>query len=142
MTDRPYYDRAKTALEAAHKACYDHPNRGPIGMSHGPFSGVNEALGIVATLEEALGKAQAEMLSMLAGSDVYAKALRAKFKNGRYAEKWAAQDAEWVEAEKLIAAEALEAAAQKHDEANESHKAEACRRVARFIATIQPTIED
>jgi hypothetical protein len=51
-TGRPYYDRAFAALEAAHKACFDHPERDILGMSHGPFSGVNEALGIVAELED------------------------------------------------------------------------------------------
>tara|TARA_Y100001937_G_C7020474_1_gene285189 strand:+ start:285 stop:494 length:210 start_codon:yes stop_codon:yes gene_type:complete len=49
---RPYYNRALAALQAAHDACYRHPDRNVLGMSHGPFSGVNEALGIVATLEE------------------------------------------------------------------------------------------
>lgn len=49
---RPLYERAKNALEAAYQACYKHPDRDILGMSHGPFSGVNEALGIVTTLEE------------------------------------------------------------------------------------------
>jgi hypothetical protein len=52
MTERPYYERAAKALEAAHKACFNSPDRGVVGMSSGPFSGVNEALGIVALLEE------------------------------------------------------------------------------------------
>ena len=52
LLHRPYYDRAFKALEAAHKACFDNPDRDILGMSHGPFSGVNEALGIVAMLEE------------------------------------------------------------------------------------------
>lgn len=51
-TGRPYYDRALNALNAAHTACFKHPERDVLGMSHGPFSGVNEALGIVALLEE------------------------------------------------------------------------------------------
>jgi|SRR5581483_1687261 len=49
--NRPLYDRASAALDAAHKACFSHPDRGLLGMSHGPFSGVNEALGIIAELE-------------------------------------------------------------------------------------------
>lgn len=52
MSNRPHYDRALKALQAAHDACFKHPERDILGMSHGPFSGVNEALGIVATLEE------------------------------------------------------------------------------------------
>lgn len=52
MSERPHYDRAVKALQDAHDACYEHPARGILGMSHGPFSGVNEALGIVALLEE------------------------------------------------------------------------------------------
>ena len=48
----PYYQQALDALEEAHKACFDHPDRGVRGMSHGPFSGVNKALGIVRLLED------------------------------------------------------------------------------------------
>ena len=51
---RPYYDRAYKALQAAHDACFNHPERNVLGMSHGPFSGVNEALGIIAELESKL----------------------------------------------------------------------------------------
>lgn len=52
MRERPLYDRAVKALEAAHAVCFNAPDRDILGMSHGPFSGVNEALGIVAQLEE------------------------------------------------------------------------------------------
>lgn len=45
------YNQAREALDAAHQACFNHPDRGVVGMSHGPFSGVNEALGIIARLE-------------------------------------------------------------------------------------------
>lgn len=48
---RPWYDKALKALSAAHTACFNHEDRDVLGMSHGPFSGVNEALGIVLTLE-------------------------------------------------------------------------------------------
>jgi hypothetical protein len=48
---RPLYEKAWNALQAAHRACFDHPDRDAIGMSHGPFSGVNEVLGIVSELE-------------------------------------------------------------------------------------------
>ena len=51
MTDRPHYDAALTALQGSFDACYEHPKRDVIGMSHGPFSGVNVALGIVDSLE-------------------------------------------------------------------------------------------
>lgn len=50
--ERHYYNKALKALETAHKACYNHPDRDLLGMSNGPFSGVNEALGIIALLEE------------------------------------------------------------------------------------------
>lgn len=50
-TGRPYYDKAWEALKEAHAACFNHPERGPVGMSHGPLSGVNVALGIIAELE-------------------------------------------------------------------------------------------
>lgn len=65
MTDRPYYDRASKALDAAHKACFDHPDRGPIGMSHGPFSGVNEVLGIVLMLEKDNQKLRQHLLALM-----------------------------------------------------------------------------
>lgn len=51
MSSGPQYDRALKALQAAHDACFKHPERPILGMSHGPFSGVNEALEIVALLE-------------------------------------------------------------------------------------------
>ena len=46
------YDQAVRALKSAHDACFKHPDRPVLGMSHGAFSGVNEALGIVKLLEE------------------------------------------------------------------------------------------
>ncbi len=52
------YTKALEALENAHKACYGHSDRPLLGMSHGPFSGVNMALGIIAELEDAVGLAQ------------------------------------------------------------------------------------
>lgn len=51
MSSGPYYDRALKALQAAHDACFNAPGRDVLGMTHGPFSGVNEVLGIVAELE-------------------------------------------------------------------------------------------
>ena len=60
IDDRPYYNQALKALEAAHKACFDHPDRPPQGMSQGPFSGVNEVLGIVALLEKKLKRLEAK----------------------------------------------------------------------------------
>lgn len=50
----PVYKAVSAALDEAHAACFKHPDRGPIGMSHGPFSGVNFALGAVAALEKRL----------------------------------------------------------------------------------------
>lgn len=49
---RARYKEARAALEAAHQACFKHPERDVLGMSHGPFSGVNQALDIIAELEE------------------------------------------------------------------------------------------
>ena len=51
-TGRPHYDKAWEALKEAHAACFNHHERGQVGMSHGPFSGVNIALGIIAELED------------------------------------------------------------------------------------------
>lgn len=55
MTQRPNspkYNAAYDALKSAHEACFNHPERPLLGMSHGPFSGVNVALEIVAELED------------------------------------------------------------------------------------------
>jgi hypothetical protein len=48
---RPYYEKALAALHGAHDACFKHPERDVLGMSNGPFSGVNVALEIVDMLE-------------------------------------------------------------------------------------------
>lgn len=48
---RPLYMHALRALQSAHNACFKHPERDVLGMSNGPFSGVNEVLGIVSELE-------------------------------------------------------------------------------------------
>jgi len=72
--------RAASALDAAHKACLDHPDRGPVGMSHGAFSGVNEALGIIAQLECKLAKITAERDAL----EKEAKACRDRFGHGWY----------------------------------------------------------
>jgi hypothetical protein len=47
-----YYDSALKALQDAHDACLKCVDRDVLGMSHGPFSGVNKALGIIKLLEE------------------------------------------------------------------------------------------
>lgn len=49
--DLPNYDLALEALQAAHNACFNHSERDVLGMSNGPFSGVNTALGIIYKLE-------------------------------------------------------------------------------------------
>ena len=51
VTERPFYNRALKALQTAHDACFNADGRDVLGMSSGPFSGVNEALGIITLLE-------------------------------------------------------------------------------------------
>lgn len=51
ILNRPYYNKALKALQAAHDACLRNKTD-VLGMSNGPFSGVNEALGIVDFLEK------------------------------------------------------------------------------------------
>lgn len=46
------YNYAKGRLEAAHKACFENEKRPVLGMSHGPFSGVNDVLALVKLLAE------------------------------------------------------------------------------------------
>lgn len=62
MTDRPHYERAALALQSAHDACLQHPERDLLGMSNGPFGGVNEALGIVARLESENARLRAALV--------------------------------------------------------------------------------
>lgn len=57
LLERTHYKKALDALQAAHDACFKAPDRDVLGMSHGPFSGVNVALGIVDDLEHRLAGA-------------------------------------------------------------------------------------
>ena len=54
------FEIASKALQAAHDACYKHPERDVLGMSHGAFSGVNKALGIISLLEHENKELKAE----------------------------------------------------------------------------------
>lgn len=45
------YQAAEAALRAAHEACFKAEGRDMLGMSSGPFGGVNTALEITARLE-------------------------------------------------------------------------------------------
>jgi hypothetical protein len=69
VAKRPYYDKALAALETAHKACFEHGDRGVLGMSHGPFSGVNEALGVVTTMEATIADLNAIITKQTAERD-------------------------------------------------------------------------
>ena len=80
---RYYYRLAREALDAAHMACFRHPERGPIGMSHGPFSGVNVALGIVATLESHIASLSARNSDLRRELDDTINALKAATEVGR-----------------------------------------------------------
>lgn len=53
MSSGPMYDQALKALESAHAACLRASQKSgdALGMSHGSFSGVNVALGIIFRLE-------------------------------------------------------------------------------------------
>lgn len=51
---RRFYNIALAALQDAHTACFKHPDRDVLGMSHGPFSGVNQVLGLIDELEAKL----------------------------------------------------------------------------------------
>ena len=52
MEHKSAYLKAKEALDEAYLACYNHKERDVLGMSHGPFSGVNVALSIIKQLED------------------------------------------------------------------------------------------
>lgn len=62
--ERPMYDKALKALSEAHQACFKHEDRDTLGMSHGPFSGVNEALGIVLKLETLVAAQHLEIMQL------------------------------------------------------------------------------
>lgn len=52
VADSPLYSKALNALRTAHEACFRSADRDVLGMSKGPFSGVNLALGIIKNLEK------------------------------------------------------------------------------------------
>lgn len=56
----PVFCAVREALDKAHTACFKHPARDVLGMSSGPFSGVNYTLGAVMSLEASLTLAQEE----------------------------------------------------------------------------------
>lgn len=64
VDERPSYDKALLALSEAHTACFKHEDRDVLGMSHGPFSGVNKALGIVLSLETLARNQQDEIANL------------------------------------------------------------------------------
>ena len=47
----PLKTQALALLQDAHYACFNHPGRDILGMSHGPFSGVNRVIEIIGVLE-------------------------------------------------------------------------------------------
>jgi hypothetical protein len=57
-------DRALSLLEGAHQACLKSPDRDVLGMSHGPFSGVNEVLGMFAVIEQDFKRAAARITEL------------------------------------------------------------------------------
>lgn len=71
-SERPEYHRALKALQAAHDVCFKHPERDVRGMSSGPFSGVNEVLGIVSRLETR----DRFLTSLVAADERYAAQIR------------------------------------------------------------------
>ena len=52
-------DEVSVLLHAAHKACFEAPDRDVLGMSYGPFSGVNKTLGIVMVMEDRIAELEA-----------------------------------------------------------------------------------
>lgn len=52
--ERDVYLYAFALLEGAHKACFKDSDRPVLGMSHGPFSGVNQVLSLVTKLTRLL----------------------------------------------------------------------------------------
>ena len=47
----PLKTKALALLQDAHDACFNHPGRDILGMSHGPFSGTNRVIEIIGVLE-------------------------------------------------------------------------------------------
>jgi len=86
---RPLYDKALVALNGAYRACYDQPDRDVLGMSHGPFSGVNVALMIVANLEKEMIAIQKIRLRIKSETEAAMRRQRftAKHKPGTYKRK-------------------------------------------------------
>jgi hypothetical protein len=58
-----YYDRALKALQDAHDVCFEKHDS-VLGMSFGPFSGINETLGIVKCLEQEVNILEKKILEL------------------------------------------------------------------------------
>ena len=58
------YDQALDWLRAAHQACFKAPDRDVLGMSSGPFSGVNATLGLVMEMENRIAGLEADSRQM------------------------------------------------------------------------------
>lgn len=65
--------RARELLQAAHDACFKALDRDILGMSSGPFSGVNEVLGLIAEMDSTLAAQAAQIASLSASRDGYAR---------------------------------------------------------------------
>lgn len=72
LAARPVHERSEAArrardlLQAAHDACFKAPHRDILGMSSGPFSGVNEVLGLIAGMDGKLAAQSAQIVSLSA----------------------------------------------------------------------------
>lgn len=67
--NRPFYDYALLKLQTAHSAVFGQLDRPTLGMSRGPFSGVNDVLGLVVRMERLLVQANA-LIARLPAEDV------------------------------------------------------------------------
>lgn len=61
MKQGPIYIQCSKALDEAHKACFKN-NDSVLGMSHGPFSGVNFVLGKIFLMENFILRSKPESL--------------------------------------------------------------------------------
>jgi hypothetical protein len=81
----PVFCAVREALDKAHTACFKHPDRDVLGMSSGPFSGVNYALGAVMNLEASLTAAQEENERLRAAPPKHGIYIASKTK---HADRW------------------------------------------------------
>ena len=65
VSDRcEYAQQARELMQAAHDACFKAKDRDVLGMSSGPFSGVNQVLGLIAMMDAKIAQQEIQIATL------------------------------------------------------------------------------